>query len=100
MPGVNVAADFAKATLGVLPQAQQSRIKGWIASTKTPATATRSPANAPSRPLTRSGEVMFSTFRDVTFGIDKARNLLGYAPAIDFTEGMARTTAWIRWAGI
>ncbi len=35
---------------------------------------------------------------NVTFSIEKARRKLGYDPRISFAEGMARTTAWIRWA--
>ncbi len=33
------------------------------------------------------------------FSIEKARRLLGYAPAIDLEEGIARTAAWYRQAG-
>jgi nucleoside-diphosphate-sugar epimerase len=33
------------------------------------------------------------------FSIDKARRLLGYAPAVDLDEGVARTAAWYRQAG-
>lgn len=43
-------------------------------------------------------ELMISAFQDVTYGIDKARHLLGYDPKIDFAEGMHRTGEWIRWA--
>jgi nucleoside-diphosphate-sugar epimerase len=35
-----------------------------------------------------------------TYSIDKARRLLGYAPAVDLTEGMARTEAWLRDRGL
>lgn len=52
------------------------------------------------RVLSRTEEVSFSVFRQVTFPIGKANRLLGYAPAVDFEEGMERTAAWIRWAGI
>ena len=45
------------------------------------------------------GEVlMISAFQDVIFGIEKASEILRYAPAIDFDEGMRRTGAWLRWA--
>jgi len=33
------------------------------------------------------------------FSIEKARRLLGYAPAVDLEEGVARTAAWYRQAG-
>jgi nucleoside-diphosphate-sugar epimerase len=33
------------------------------------------------------------------FSIDKARRMLGYAPAVDLEEGIARTAAWYRQAG-
>ena len=33
------------------------------------------------------------------FSIAKAQRLLGYAPAVDFAEGMRRTEAWLRSAG-
>ncbi len=52
------------------------------------------------RVLSRTEAVSFSVFRQVEFPIEKAKRLLGYAPAVDFAEGMARTAAWIRWAGI
>ncbi len=34
-----------------------------------------------------------------TYSIDKARRVLGYDPAVDVTEGMARTEAWLRAEG-
>jgi nucleoside-diphosphate-sugar epimerase len=33
------------------------------------------------------------------FSVAKARHLLGYAPRVDFAEGMRRTEAWLRAAG-
>jgi nucleoside-diphosphate-sugar epimerase len=33
------------------------------------------------------------------FSIEKARRMLGYAPAVDMEEGVARTAAWYRQAG-
>lgn len=32
------------------------------------------------------------------FSVEKARRVLGYDPAINFSEGMDRTQAWIKWA--
>ena len=43
-------------------------------------------------PITRFG-VAFNA-RDVRFSIDKARNLLGYAPRVPLREGVRRTAAW------
>ena len=37
--------------------------------------------------------------RKGTYSIEKARRLLGYAPAVDFAEGMRRTTEWLRAEG-
>jgi nucleoside-diphosphate-sugar epimerase len=33
------------------------------------------------------------------FSVAKAQRLLGYAPRVDFAEGMRRTEAWLRAAG-
>jgi nucleoside-diphosphate-sugar epimerase len=56
-------------------------------------------AAAPVRPLLRPSliSLLAST---TTFGIDKARRILGYDPRIDFQTGMRLTAAWIRWAGL
>ena len=35
-------------------------------------------------------------FNPSQFGVAKAKQLLGYRPAIDFAEGMRRTEAWLR----
>lgn len=35
-----------------------------------------------------------------TFPSDKARQILGYAPQVDLAEGMRRTEAWLRQAGL
>ncbi|MDR7423379.1 MAG: hypothetical protein QN159_13050, partial [Armatimonadota bacterium] len=32
------------------------------------------------------------------FSVEKARRVLGYAPGVDFQEGMRRTAEWVRWA--
>nr|BFE74053.1 hypothetical protein GCM10020092_073540 [Actinoplanes digitatis] len=34
--------------------------------------------------------------RTGTYSIDKARRLLGYEPAVDLADGMARTERWLR----
>jgi nucleoside-diphosphate-sugar epimerase len=38
-------------------------------------------------------------FNPSRFSITRAQHLLGYAPAIDFDEGMRRTETWLRHAG-
>jgi nucleoside-diphosphate-sugar epimerase len=38
--------------------------------------------------------------RPATYSIEKARQLLGYSPAVDLTEGMRRTEAWARETGL
>jgi nucleoside-diphosphate-sugar epimerase len=49
--------------------------------------------------LLSRGEVnMFTCYEKIAFSIDKARRVLGYDPKIDFSEGMKRTAAWIKWA--
>jgi nucleoside-diphosphate-sugar epimerase len=35
-----------------------------------------------------------------TYSIERARTLLGYEPAVDLDEGMARTEAWLRTEGL
>ena len=38
--------------------------------------------------------------RPGTYSIAKARRMLGYDPAIELDEGMARTEAWLRAEGL
>ena len=38
--------------------------------------------------------------RPATYSIEKARRLLGYAPAVDLAEGMRHTEAWAREKGL
>jgi nucleoside-diphosphate-sugar epimerase len=38
--------------------------------------------------------------RTGTYSIEKARRLLGYRPAVDLAEGMARTEQWLRAEGL
>ena len=40
--------------------------------------------------------VRYLAQRRGTYGIAKARELLGWAPAVGLDEGMARTEAWLR----
>jgi nucleoside-diphosphate-sugar epimerase len=48
---------------------------------------------APTHAAPRAGDV-----RDSLACIDRARDLLGYAPLVDFDEGLARAVAWYRGA--
>lgn len=49
-------------------------------------------------PMSRTDVEMFSIFSNVVISIEKARKILNYNPSINFTEGMKRTAAWIKWA--
>ncbi|MDT7041525.1 NAD-dependent epimerase/dehydratase family protein [Candidatus Nitronereus thalassa] len=49
-------------------------------------------------PLSPPEVNMVTAFEQVRFSIEKAKNVLGYEPKIDFVEGMRRTKAWIQWA--
>lgn len=53
------------------------------------------PAPAPIGP---GEEFMITAFGRVQFSIKKASDILGYAPAVTFDEGMRRTAAWLAWA--
>lgn len=50
---------------------------------------------APEHVAPRSGDILHSQA-----GIDKARDLLDFAPVVDFDTGLARTVAWYRENGI
>jgi nucleoside-diphosphate-sugar epimerase len=102
LPGAEFGARTAKRIVRGLPAGARARVKRTVNSAQSGVTT---PAAAPPRhpldvPMTRAEVESFSVFEHVTFSIDKARRLLGYAPAVDFDEGMARTAAWIRWANI
>lgn len=44
-------------------------------------------------------DAMYHLARRGGYSITKARELLGYAPQVDFTEGMRRSEAWLRETG-
>jgi nucleoside-diphosphate-sugar epimerase len=46
------------------------------------------------------GGVRYLALRRGTYGIAKARELLGWTPAIGVNEGMARSEAWLRTVGM
>ena len=47
----------------------------------------------------RRSSVRYMT-RSGTYSIEKARRELGFEPAVDLAEGMRRTEAWLREAGL
>jgi nucleoside-diphosphate-sugar epimerase len=49
----------------------------------------------PGRPLL-TRHAVYLLARDQEFPIERARRELGFAPAIGFDEGMARTIEWLR----
>ncbi len=79
----------------VLPESWQQRIKGRLAGGGRPAAADR---ELPIHPLPPE---LIGFFRARTrVRIDKAKRLLGYAPAFDFAAGMDLTEQWARWANL
>jgi nucleoside-diphosphate-sugar epimerase len=79
----------------VLPEAWQRRIKRRLGSGGPPAAPDRA---LPIHPLSPE---MIGFFRARTrVRIDKAKRLLGYAPAFDFASGMDLTEQWARWANL
>jgi nucleoside-diphosphate-sugar epimerase len=79
----------------VLPEAWQQRIKRRLGSGGPPAAPDRA---LPIHPLSPE---MIGFFRARTrVRIDKAKRLLGYAPAFDFPSGMDLTEQWARWANL
>ena len=79
----------------VLPESWQQRIKSKLGSGGRPS----APDGAlPIHPLSPE---MIGFFRARTrVRIDKAKRLLGYAPAFDFATGMDLTEKWARWANL
>jgi len=63
-----------------------------------------SAADALNRARGRRNEVNAISMRYLarrgTYSIDKARRVLGYAPAVELDEGMRRTEAWLRAEGL
>jgi nucleoside-diphosphate-sugar epimerase len=79
----------------VLPESWQQRIKGRLGGGGLPAASDR---ELPIHPLSPE---MIAFFRARTrVRIDKAKRLLGYAPAFDFAAGMDLTERWARWANL
>ncbi len=79
----------------VLPEAWQQRIKRRLGGGGPPAAGDR---ELPIHPLSPE---LIGFFRARTrVRIDKAKRLLGYAPAFDFAAGMDLTEQWARWANL
>ncbi|MDR7521671.1 MAG: NAD-dependent epimerase/dehydratase family protein [Armatimonadota bacterium] len=96
IPAVAQVEAFGKAIVrNVLPVRAQHFLRetviGWTRSV--PGSA----SGVTDRPLLPRGMVQVHASRTV-FSVEKARRVLGYAPRVDFHEGMERTAAWIRWA--
>jgi len=78
----------------VLPESWQQRIKGRLGGGH-PSAGGR---ELPIHPLSPD---LIAFFRARTrVRIDKAKRLLGYAPAFDFAAGMDLTEQWARWANL
>jgi len=79
----------------VLPERWQQKIKGRLGSGGLPSAPDQA---LPIHPLSPE---MIGFFRARTrVRIDKAKRLLGYAPAFDFATGMDLTEKWARWANL
>jgi nucleoside-diphosphate-sugar epimerase len=79
----------------VLPESWQQRIKGRLGSGGPPSAPDRA---LPIHPL--SPELIGFFQARTRVRIDKAKRLLGYAPAFDFAAGMDLTEQWARWANL
>lgn len=92
------AAEAAARTF--IPPAAHPRVKAVLFGQTTGVAACPKPTAPPPRPapLEPAEELMLTAFDRVVFSIEKARQRFHYAPAIDFQEGMRRTSAWIQWA--
>jgi nucleoside-diphosphate-sugar epimerase len=101
IPFVDRSVKVAEAAARTLiPPSAHPQVKAMLfGQTAVVATLPRPAAPPPQpAPLEPAEELMITAFDRVAFSIDKARQRLGYAPAIDFREGMRRTSAWIQWA--
>jgi nucleoside-diphosphate-sugar epimerase len=101
VPGLPRLAGAARIAYDALPLRTRIRVRRLLGAGAPSTLPAGSRAGALLRPLlSRDEELSFAAFSAVRFPIDKARRLLGYQPAVDFEEGMARTAAWIQWARI
>lgn len=100
IPGVQWASDATKSAIRLLPGGAGNRIMAAIERAKAGQVVSGAGRADVRAYLSPAEERSFAAYANVTFGIDKARSLLGYEPAVSFDEGMELTTAWLRWAGI
>ena len=96
IPGVQWASDATK----LLPGGAGNRIMDAVERAKAGQAGSGAGRAEVRAYLSPAEERSFAAYANVTFGIDKARSLLGYEPAVGFDEGMELTASWIRWAGI
>jgi nucleoside-diphosphate-sugar epimerase len=100
VPVVDTVVGLAETTAAaVLPAALRERTKAVLFGP--PHDPLRAPVAADAvgpEPLSQPEAFMVSAFDGVTFSIERARRVLGYAPGIAFDEGMRRTAAWLKWA--
>lgn len=95
IPAVGRMGELARwAARTVVPTGMQRRLREYVVSATL--TAPEEPA-APGPALPSRSLVEIYASRTV-FSVEKARRVLGYAPSVDFQEGMRRTAEWIRWA--
>jgi nucleoside-diphosphate-sugar epimerase len=94
IPAVNRIVHFGASCLAgyVAPQKRQLVLKRLFSGS-----ASKIDAGGDTSPPEGLTDLLTS---QVIFPIDKAIRLLGYDPAVSFSEGMARTAAWMNWAGL
>lgn len=89
--------EFYMAYAAMLGKDRLPTVPGWCASLSrtSPATLAR---RLLGRPTIGPWSLHFRC-NPSQFSVAKAKRLLGYAPTVDFAEGMRRTAAWLRSAG-
>lgn len=92
---VDLSAAEARRYWAANPPQQASGVLGRVAR-KLKRLAGWQPTAAPWPPL---GRVMRETF-PIAFANDKAKRLLGWSPQVDFPQGVASCTAWLREEGL
>ena len=94
-PSLHMGKSLAKAAL---PASIRQSLRQRLLNSNTSGSPMNSSSSGPRSILSRSELSMFTLFSEVAFSTEKARRILGYEPAIDFSEGMRRSAAWIQWA--
>lgn len=96
IPAVARAEGMARAVYRILPERAQRALREAASRALNGQTVVEAVQGSPRPLLQRS--LVHTYSMQTTFSVEKARTMLGYEPAIDFEEGMARTAAWIQWA--